>query len=87
MKNIKISKKISANKIAEYIDAKPSRQETLIRQRIKDGDHASNYHVLAGAAISRLLTLKLGFTQAAFVQHEAYSGYGSHPWTIKLRRS
>lgn len=83
MKNIKISKKISANKIAEYVDAKPSRQETLIRQRIKDDGHASNYYALASAAISRLLTLELGFTQAAFVQQESlievHPGYGSHP--------
>lgn len=48
-------KKLSANKLAEYVDAKPSRRETIVNQRIKEQGHALNYYGYATNAINRVL--------------------------------
>ncbi|MDB6132300.1 MAG: hypothetical protein JWM59_543 [Verrucomicrobiales bacterium] len=48
-------KKLSANKLAEYIDARPQRRATIVRQQKCGTAHPTKYYALAQSAMSKVM--------------------------------
>ena len=83
IKNTTKYKKISANKFAEYVDAKPSRQETIIKQRISEKGYGPQYYILAKSAICRLMNTEGRAIEEVYENEKAsitaHAGYGANP--------
>lgn len=78
-------KKLSINKLAEYLDAHACRRAAIVRQQKKNLAHPAQYYSLAQAAMSRILVSAAPDEQ--FEREKMliakHSGWGTHPGQLK----
>lgn len=75
------NKQLSVNKLAEYLDARPARRASIVRQQKAGNGHPAQYYTLAQAAMRRILISddpsKTYALELKLVS--SHSGWGSHP--------
>lgn len=74
-------KQLSVNKLAEYLDAKPSRRATIVRQQMEDRSHPAQYYILAQTAMKRVLASSVPDTtfEVELKAIRAHTGWGPYP--------
>lgn len=74
-------KKLSANKMAEYLDARPARRASIVKQQQSESGHPAHYYSLAQAAMRRILASPDPSGQyTKELEHTSeHPGWGAHP--------
>ena len=74
-------KKLSANKLAEYIDAKAVRRASLVKQQIENTGHPTHYYALAQSAARKVLASSSpeGSLKTELKKMGKHPGWGLYP--------
>jgi hypothetical protein len=75
------NKKLSVNKLVEYLDARPARRASIVKQQQSESGHPAQYYALAQAGMRRILgssdpTQQLVVELKLIAEHP---GWGPHP--------
>lgn len=74
-------KKLSVNKMAEYLDARPARRASIVKQQQSGKGHPAQYYSLAQAAMRRILVAPAPAAQftTEIAMILSHTGWGQHP--------
>ena len=74
-------KKLSVNKMAEYLDARPARRASIVKQQQSGKGYPAQYYSLAQAAMKKILVSTDPQSQFAEERDRIlnHSGWGKHP--------
>jgi hypothetical protein len=75
------NKQLSVNKMAEYLDARPARRASIVRQQKSGNGHPAQYYTLAQAAMRRILISEdpSRTYESELTLISSHEGWGNHP--------
>lgn len=78
------NKKLSVNKLAEYLDARPARRASIVKQQQSESGHPAQYYALAQAGMRRVFMASDPSAQYALERRQIlqHTGWGSHPQSL-----